>query len=249
MSYIIHPLKNGSCVIAGNHAFLGGNPTERYPYNLYLWLIKGREEPILVDTGLKDVEEMNRGAAHVLAEPIVQDADETAQSQLAKFGIGTEEIEWVFITHLHFDHVNELGIYKNARIVVSRRGLEAATAFPGWKGTWAPWEVLDGLTKVWKDRVVAIDDTEVLPGLRTMWLGGHTPCSQAVVLQTRIGSTAIAGDTVSLYANIERNIPVGVADDYDQCLRAMIKLKRMADVIIPSHDPEVLRRYPNGAIG
>jgi hypothetical protein len=109
MNYTIYPLKNGRCVIAGNHAFLGRNPAERYPYNLYLWLIRGWEEPILVDAGLKDVEEMNRGAAHVLAEPIVQCAGETVQAQLAKFGIGVEDIGWVFITHLHFDHVNELG--------------------------------------------------------------------------------------------------------------------------------------------
>lgn len=184
-----------------------------------------------------------------MAELIVQCAGETAQAQLVKFGIGAEDIGWVFITHLHFDHVNELGIYKNARIVVSRRGLEAATAFPGWNGSWVPWDVLVGLTNGWKDRVLAIDDAEVLPGLRTIWLGGHTPCSQAVVLQTRLGNTAITGDTVSLYANIERDIPVGVADDFDECRRAMAKLGRSADAILPSHDPEVLRRFPSGVIG
>jgi len=66
MSYMIRPLKNGSCVIAGNHAFIGGNPTERYPYNLYLWLIKNQEEPILVDNGLKGLFREAYGVAHLL---------------------------------------------------------------------------------------------------------------------------------------------------------------------------------------
>jgi glyoxylase-like metal-dependent hydrolase (beta-lactamase superfamily II) len=249
VNYRIYPLKNGECVIAGNHAFRGGDPTERYPYYLYIWLIEGGEKPMLVDAGLRDVDEMNRGAAHVLAEPIKQAPEEKAQSLLARFGLRPEDIGWVFITHLHFDHVNELDIYENARIVVSRRGLEAATAFPGWRGSWAPWDTLDGLTERWRDRVLAVDDVEVLPGIRTMWLGGHSPCSQAIIVRTNRGKAVLTGDTVSLYANIERDIPVGVAYNYNECIEAMEKVRQVADIVLPGHDPEVLRRFPEGVIG
>ena len=68
MKYTIRPLLNGECVIAGNDAFYEGDPSELYPYALMQWLIEGGECPMLVDAGLGDVEEMNRGAAHVLAE-------------------------------------------------------------------------------------------------------------------------------------------------------------------------------------
>ena len=67
MNYKISALRNGGCVIAGNHAFYKGNPDERYDYMLFLWLIEGGEKPILVDSGLHNVEEMNQGAAQVLA--------------------------------------------------------------------------------------------------------------------------------------------------------------------------------------
>lgn len=97
--------------------------------------------------------------------------------------------------------------------------------------------------------MLAADDVEVLPGIRTMWLGGHSPCSQAIIVQTDRGKAVLTGDTVSLYANIERNIPVGVAYNYDECIEAMEKVKRVADMVLPSHDPEVLRRFPEEVIG
>ncbi|HEY3284007.1 MAG TPA: N-acyl homoserine lactonase family protein [Armatimonadota bacterium] len=247
--YRIHALSNGRCVIAGNHAFLGGDPEERHPYQLFLWLVEGGPYPILVDAGLRRVDEMNQGAAHVLAEPITQLPGETAAAQLAVKGVRPEDVGAVFITHLHFDHVDELGLYPNARLIVSGRGLAAATAFPGWQGSWAPHKTLQGLAHDWRDRVSATDDAEILPGIRTMWLGGHTPCSQAVIVTTSLGRTALTGDTVSLMANLERDIPVGVASDYDQCRAAIAQLRTHADILLPSHDPGVLERHPSGVIG
>lgn len=247
--YRIHALVNGRCVIAGHYAFLGGSSDERYPYNLFLWLIEGGPKPILVDAGLRNVDEMNRGAAHVLAEPITQSSHETARAQLAARGLHPEDIGAVIITHLHFDHVDELDIYTNARIFVSKRGLSAATAFVGWHGSWAPFKTLRGLTAEWRDRTEAVDDCEIVPGIRTLWIGGHTPCSQAVIVYTSLGDVALAGDTVSLFANFEKDIPVGVAHDYEQCRTAMRRLREEANLVIPSHDPEVMSRFPSGVIG
>lgn len=246
MTYRIYPLRNGRCVIAGNHAFRGGDPSERYEYRLFAWLILGGRRPMLADAGLANVEEMNLGAAHVLAEPITQSPDEQITAQLSEFGLLPEDIGHVFITHLHFDHVDQLDLYKNATIVVSKRGLEAATAFPGWRGSWAPAKTLIGLTERWRDRVLAIDDSGILPGIETVWLGGHTPCSQGILVRTQQGRTLLGGDTISLWANLERNIPVGVAHDYHECLTAMKKAREIADLVLPSHDPAVLDRFPEG---
>ncbi|MGQ9523750.1 MAG: N-acyl homoserine lactonase family protein [Armatimonadota bacterium] len=247
--YRIRALSNGRCVIAGHHAFLDGRPDERYEYGLFLWLIEGGLRPVLVDAGLKNVDEMNRGAAHVLAEPIIQKPHEITRAQLAAHGLQPEDVGAVIITHLHFDHVDELDAYTNAQIFVSKRGLEAATAFPGWQGSWAPHKTLQGLTADWRNRTQAVDDCEILPGIRVMWIGGHTQCSQAVIVGTSLGDVALAGDTVSLFSNIERDIPVGVAQDYERCRAAMRWLREAADVVIPSHDPDVLRRFPGGVIG
>lgn len=249
MSYRIRALKNGQCMVAGHHAFRGGSRDERYSFYLYVWLIEGGPAPVLVDAGLANVEEMNRGAAHVLAEPITQGPEERTVAQLARCGVAVDDVGWVVVTHLHFDHVDQLELYRNAKLVVSRRGLASATASPGWEGSWAPGKTLQGLTDLWRDRVIAVDDAELLPGIRTMWLGGHTPCSQAVIVETAAGRAAIAGDTVALAAQLERDVPMGIADSYEQCLAAMARLREEVDIVLPGHDPGVLDRFPGGVIG
>ena len=70
MTYTIRPLLNGTCQVAGHHAYYQGDPEARYTFLLLVWLIEGPEGPMLVDTGLTHVDDMNQGAAHVLAEPI-----------------------------------------------------------------------------------------------------------------------------------------------------------------------------------
>ena len=71
---------------------------------------------------------MNRGAAHVLREPITQDKRESSRVQLRKFGLTPEDIGYVLITHLHFDHVDDLLNYKNAKVYVGRKEWEGASA-------------------------------------------------------------------------------------------------------------------------
>ena len=244
--WIIHPLLNGRCAVNGRDAFEGGDPGRLCPYALHLWLLLGGEHPVLVDVGLGNVEEMNRGAAGVLARPIVQAPSERTVNQLALHGIRPEEIGTIILTHLHFDHVDELGRFANARIVVSGRGLAEATRHPQWHGSWAPGRILEGLTRRWVQRVIARDDIEPLPGLRTFWIGGHTPCSQAVAVQTALGCAVITGDTVSLWENVEKDVPVGVAMNPEQVRPAMARIRAEADIILPSHDPRVLPRYPRG---
>ena len=66
MTYTIRPLLNGTCQVAGHHAYYQGDPEARYTFLLLVWLIEGPEGPMLVDTGLTHVDDMNQGAAHVL---------------------------------------------------------------------------------------------------------------------------------------------------------------------------------------
>lgn len=249
MRYRIHALKNGTCKVAGHHVFHGGDPETVYEFPLIVWLLEGGEFPILVDTGLANVDEMNRGAAHVLAEPITQRPDETMAAHLDRLGLKPEEIGAVFLTHLHFDHVDQLEDYPNARIIVSKHGLAEATKFPGWVGSWAPGKTLELLTRTAKERVLAADDANVLPGIDVFWLGGHTPCSQAVSVHTTLGEVVLAGDAVFRIENLERRVPIGIADSLDEARIAIDLLRSRDAIVLPSHDPSVFERFPGGIVG
>lgn len=239
--YRIYPLPNGVCKIAGNHAFVGGNNADTYDYTLYVWLILGGDKPILVDAGLNNVAEMNRGAAHVLREPITQRPEESARAQLRKFGLRPEDIGYVLITHMHFDHVDGLDDFVNAKIYIGKK-------------EWGPW--CDGRIMArfdhdpqWKARLIRVDSEEILPGIEAFWVGGHTPGSTAYRIHTAHGYAVLTGDTVSLLANIEKDVAVGVNDNLDECMAAMKRIREKADVILPSHDPRTSDRWPPLALG
>ena len=240
MAYSVRALCNGVCKVAGHHTFYEGNRDEVYEFPLIVWLIEGEGGPMLVDAGLGDVAAMNSGAAHVLAEPISQEPEEEIRVQLKRHGYVPEDIGRVFITHLHFDHVDQLDLYVNAEIVVSGRGLAAARAV---SPTWAPEETLALLEDTGEGRVRAIDDAEVMSGIDVVWMGGHTPCSQAVYVRTAEGEVALAGDAVFRKSQLESGIPIGIWSDLDEARDAIQRLKARDADVLPSHDPDALRQY------
>jgi len=239
-AYRIYPLPNGVCKIAGNHAFHGGNNAETYDYALYIWLVLGGEKPMLVDAGITDIAEMNRGAAHVLREPITQDPRENSRAQLAKFGLKPEDIGHVLVTHLHFDHVDDLLNYTNAKVYIGRKEWQDG------KAVWGHGKVMRAFNNdpAWKKRLVLVDDQQILPGIESFWVGGHTPGSTAYRINTAHGKAVLTGDTISLLANFERKVPVGVYANLDECRAALDKVAAKADIVLPSHDPGTVGRWP-----
>lgn len=241
--YRIYPLRNGICKIAGNHAFYKGDNSKTYGFALYIWLILGGDKPMLVDAGLSNVEEMNRGAAHVLREPITQNKNESSTAQLRKFGLTPDDIGHVFITHLHFDHVDDLLIYRNAKVYIGKKEwVGATTSAP----TWGHGKIMHEFSNNpdCKRRLVLVEDQEILPGIESFWVGGHTPGSMAYRVNTAYGKAVLTGDTVSLLANFERNIPLGIFNNRDECIAALRKIRKKADIVLPSHDPGTLDRWP-----
>ena len=62
----------------------------------------------------------------------------------------------------------------------------------------------------------------------------------------------LCADMADLYRNVEENIPGGLNYDLLQCYAALEKVKRLAlslDLVIPTHDPLVMKRFPKVADG
>ena len=242
-AYRIYALRNGVCKIAGNHAFHGGDPAETYDFALHIWLILGGEKPILVDAGLTNVAEMNRGAAHVLREPITQHPHESNRAQLRRFGLTPEDIGHVLVTHLHFDHVDDLLQYTNAKVYIGKKEWEGAT---GQAPSWGHGPILHAFLNdpQCKRRLVLVEDEEILPGIESFWVGGHTPGSMAYRVRTAHGRAVLTGDTISLLANFTRRVPPGVYSNLDECRAAIEKIRAKADIVLASHEPGVPDIWP-----
>lgn len=240
MIYRIRPLKNGQCKVAGHHAFRGGDPGETYGFYLYVWLIEGGERPMLVDTGPKDLATFHAATRSYIPGGIVQRRGETTPELLAAAGVAPADVSHVFITHLHPDHYEYFDLFPDAVMVASARGFKEALM--GIRPN-----VMQALAARWPESLRLVGDEEVVPGIRTVWLGCHSPCSQAIVVRTAIGGVVLSGDVAYLYGNIERLLPIGWADGAEWHA-AMARARAAGEILLPGHDPAILERYPAGII-
>jgi glyoxylase-like metal-dependent hydrolase (beta-lactamase superfamily II) len=242
--YRMYPLRNGTCAVTDRHAFVGGTTDKAYEYELYVWLVLGGPKPILVDAGLVHVDVMNRGAAKVLAKPIVQAPEESIPYQLNHFGLAPEDIGHILVTHMHYDHVDGLETFPNATYHIGRKEFEGATANE-WRGSWCDARILDYLCNKARDQVDLVDDgEEVLPGIKALWTGGHTPGCMAYQINTEYGRAVHTGDVVSLQLNFDRGVPAGVYTSVDEGRAAIKRIAAEADVVLPSHDPGNIYKWP-----
>jgi len=248
MEYEIRAIRYARCDAIESALFADSTSHQTQPLALYVWIITGGPQPVIVDPGpdAPGLAQFSKEVAHICpgGVPAERDMLEAVRST----GIHPDEVRHVLITHLHFDHFAGIKGFPNAQVVVSRTGLLEAIAPSDGSRPYLPKEFMLEMAHGWPDRVhAATDQEEILPGISVLRIGGHSPCNQAIIVATSRGKVALPGDTVMLYRNIEEDRPVGIGDP-EECARAMRILRDQADIVVPSHDPKVLRQYPDGRI-
>lgn len=237
MHYIIHPLVTTRLAVEAGRLTYLRNYGKRIWIPCPFYLITGGPEPVLVDTS---------GNADLLSrlrlEPVepVQDFQEA----LMNYGLSLEEIRIVIHTHLMYDHCANSKLLPNARFIVQKKELDFALApnrmFAGaykrnlFEGL--PFEIVDG-------------DQELISGIKLIFTPGHSPGNQSVAVSTSAGLAIITGFccTQENFAPpknqaweteiVPEVIPPGIHTDMLQAYESTMRIKDLADIIIPFHDP------------
>jgi len=189
---------------------------------------------------------------------------------LGKVGVRPEEIETVFVTHMHFDHVNNLHRFPNARVVVQRAEMD------GWDGVMALDErflplgesswILSSFDRgdhgffqrlLAEGRLTVVrDGDELAPGLvGHLSPGGHTFGIQWIEVRSDGGPPfVIASDTAMWYSNIEEMWPSGYTNGNTyQMLLTYGEISQFVDGdldrVVPGHDMRLFERFPSKRIG
>jgi len=208
----------------------------------YVWLIRGRDGDILVDTGFNDVAARER-SRNLTVNP----AD-----ALQQFGVAPGSIGDVVITHLHYDHAGNLDRFPNARFHLQDREMRFATGRCMCHGLLRhPFSVEDVtlmVRHVYSDRVVFHDgDAEIAPGVTLHHVGGHSDGLQVVRVETERGPVVLASDAAHYYGNIHRGNPFPILYNIGDMMQGWRTVERLAghpDRVIPGHDPMVRELYP-----
>lgn len=214
-----------------------------------VWLLEGTDKTILVDTGLGDVGEImtmmeNRGVPTYCRKTPEQDL----VTALAARGVSPEQVDIVVLTHLHFDHIGNNHLFPNATFLVQRS--EVAQGFTPPKYCQFSYPEYSYKVADVRDRIQILEgDHQIEPGVRLLKIGGHTPGTQVVVVDTDLGRVALAGDIMYNYKNLELDWPTGSFWSLQDLMAGYDRLRQVADIIIPGHDWDVNRRYPSGIVG
>ncbi len=247
-AYQIQVFRTGACRIIGKYAFRHIWHDTDHLFNIYLSVISGNGIHALVDTGMESVAEMNRGAGFLMTELITQEPEEATLSILRRVGLDVQDISYVFLTHCHYDHCSNLGLFPNATVVIPAKAWAAWHNDPE-KRRYLHAGFFEQMEALWaQGKVCLLDEGVVRPGIGVRWVGGHSVCSQFIYVNTAKGVALFTGDTVQMYSNLAQNEIIGICDSEEECWQAIDIARRDADIFLPGHDPRVLAEHPEGRV-
>ncbi|MCA9067709.1 MAG: MBL fold metallo-hydrolase [Planctomycetaceae bacterium] len=213
-------------------------------------LIDTGQQKILVDSGYgsKLPEKQRKLIEAEAGDPLVK--------SLAAVGLSANDIDFVVLSHLHFDHAGgatkqkENGqivpTFPNAKYIAQRREWVTATAnYPELEGAY-PQENLLPLQAAHQLEVVD-GTTEIVPGVTMVVTGGHTEGHAAVVIESEGRTAVYLGDLCPS----TRHLPSRWCMAYDVDLLETRRQKpewlgRIADngwLALFDHDPDHAAAY------
>lgn len=220
-----------------------GQPDGELEMAYYFWLLRSAERTVLVDTGF-DTEAAARRGRTCLIEPV---------EALARLGVEPADVSTVIVSHFHYDHVGNLDGYPDAELVVGQTELDFWTGPLARRAQFAPHVDRPDIERI----ATAVDagrarttsgEEEVLPGIRTIEVGGHSPGQLLIVVDGEDGGRVVlTSDAVHFYEEMDEDRPFGVVADLGAMYRAYDTVAELAGgeatAIVAGHDPAVMDRF------
>ncbi|MGB9803072.1 N-acyl homoserine lactonase family protein [Desulfofundulus sp.] len=228
---------------------------------VFVFYLDGGDKKILVDAGVGSPD--SSGIVHGF--PVIGGGEQGLRQALSRVGAEPEQIDILILTHLHFDHCAMLPLFRRARIILQEKEWQTAhNPVPVARAVYEH-ELFTVLERM---NLVLVDgDCEIVPGVRTLFLPGHTQGMQGVAVETNRGTYVLAGDLLYSYYNLDPTItslkdlrgneltltprpdlpffPPAVHIDlsawYASCWKA-VGVAGGREMVIPGHDPAVVEK-------
>lgn len=219
-----------------------GEPDAPLRMDYFFWLLRGEAGTILVDCGF-DTDVGTRRGRTTLCPPL---------EALARLGVTPHAIDLFVITHLHYDHIGNLGGFPDSELLVPARELDFWTgsgATAEYAGPIESDEIERVAAAVAAGRVRLLDGGGIIaPGVGAVLVGGHSPGQISLVVNGTDGPVLLASDAVHYYEELERRLPFAIYVDLDEMVSGYGLLESLAErtgaVLVPGHDPAVAELFP-----
>jgi len=232
-AYEIIPVELGSRQAESSLLLYLTDPGRELTIKYRLWVLRSRKRTVLVDTGLPIDEAQERG---------IRDAVPVDRA-LRSVGVEAADVDIVVLTHLHWDHASNATAFPRATFVTQQVELT-------WLGS--PMQKSKSVGRFYSADLerfhqlhargrfqLTPGDESPVEGIQTICVGGHTPGSQIVVVETEAGPAVITGDAVPLNRNFNEEIPNGIHINLVDAISVFDKIRKLdPTVIFTGHDPE-----------
>ena len=223
--------------------FIGGDPHDApMPMDYFVWVAISLERTVVIDIGFTEAMAKKRKRDYLRC-PI---------QSLKLVGVDPAEVRDVIITHLHYDHAGNFGLFPKAEFHLQEAETHFATGrymrYDRCGDAYEPEDICDVVRLNFAKRVRYYQgDGQVAPGIKVYYTGGHTAGLQFATVNTRRGPVVVASDTSHFYENMGAARPFTRAFNVGQMLEAFDRLNEVApspNHIVPGHDPMVMQLYP-----
>ncbi|MEP6547561.1 MAG: N-acyl homoserine lactonase family protein [Gammaproteobacteria bacterium] len=249
LPFELYAIRYATAVRKQSDVFIGADPHDAaVPMDYFVWVARNELHSVVIDTGF-DADAAQRRGRQLLLEP---------GDGLRQLGIECAQVKHVIITHLHYDHAGNLPLFPRACFHLQEREMAFATgrcmAHPFFAQAYDMEAVLSMVRLVYGAQVQFHDgDADIVPGISVHLVGGHTHGLQVVRVWTRVGWVVLASDAAHYLANMTSGRPFPIVADVMQMTAGWERLKELASgpqLIVPGHDPLVMRRYrePNSSL-
>lgn len=227
---------------------------------IHCWLVRGAGHNILVDSGMTDIATIRDR----LKVDGIGGGHSALTECLAAEGLAPVDIDHVVLTHLHFDHADNLDLFPDGVVVIQRDELqEALDPVPSqrifyWQST------ITNLTNRKRGRQIRMidGDLDLFPGFKLLKLPAHTAGMQIPIVDTTKGKVALVSDLGDHYRYwfpadpratdrpkrflsgdyLTGNIRSESERTWQQAMR---RVANESDIVVPAHDFRIPMQIPD----
>ena len=236
--YKIHPIVMGTKIFDKSMMTYQHGYGQQYTIPIYCWYLEGGNRKILVDTGeMNPIKSEDR-------EKSIGGKIYTFEEGLDRWDLAAGDIDVVIHTHLHNDHCENDCKCENASIFAHQKELERIHDPHPLDYRYLEDYILDAEEN---GQIKAItEDKELFPGISVLHTPAHTEGGLTILVDTPNGKSAITGFCVimenfsppkEILALDMDIIPPGTHVNVYESYDIMQKVKDVADILLPLHEP------------